>query len=891
MSEKRSDHYIDALHEAVEGLDHALSVFDNQLCLVYGNQRFRELLDLPAALCESGTRFADIVRYNARRGEYGDEPVDNIVAHTVELAKQNVAHSFQRKRPNGVWLEVSGRPLPSGGFATTYADITERKKAEKELYDARDHLEQSVRERTSELQEREAELNRQKLLLETTISSVTQGVTLFDPDLNLAISNSHVLELLDLPERFSEPGTSLVDIFRYNAERGEYGEGDVEEQVAERAALAKKLLPHSFIRTRPDGRLIEVVGRPAPGVGFVTTYTDVTERERTAMEERALADLARLSLTTGPLNDYLKEVVSSLLSSVSWLGLLPRGGVFLTSRKGRGDELSMAASINLDERLTTLCRRVAFGCCLCGRAASTREVQHSHCLDERHDIRYEGMTEHGHYSVPILGQGRVLGVLVLYLPHGHVDDESQRRFLKRVGNVLSLGILRKYAEEQADYLAYYDSLTGLPNRRLLLDRLSQALHEATRDRMKLAVIYLDLDHFKNINDALGHSAGDQLLEHVAERLRVSLREPDTIARLGGDEFVVVLPHLKGDLEPVSAEVAMVANKLRNEISTPVLLEDHRLHEANCSIGVALFPEDGDEAEELLQKADTAMYNAKKEERGSIHFFRQEMQETVEYHLSLGKELRTALAEEAFLLHYHPLVDVQGNVVGAEALVRWNHPERGFVSPDIFIPIAEETGLIVELGEWVFHEVCRQIRAWENQGLATMVKRVTVNMSARQLRQENLFERLQGILRETGVSPARLGLEITETALVENIREVVGKIEAIRNMGLSFSIDDFGTGYSSLAYLKRLPLDVLKIDRSFVQDVTRDGSDAAIVQSIIAMASHLSLDVVAEGVETVEQLDFLRQCGCRRFQGYYFSKPLPADQFVELCRDDARVVHS
>lgn len=876
------------LFEALDRLDPAFSVFDGNLCLVYGNRRFRELLDVPAELCRPGTHFAAIARFNAERGEYGDEPVEAIVEHMVELARQNVAHTFQRRRPNGIWLEVSGTPLPDGGFVTTYVDITERKTVEEELHKARDRLEQSVRERTAKLEEREEELRRQKRLLETTVNSVTQGITLFDPDLRLAISNRHVLELLDLPERFSKPGTSLEEIFRFNAERGEYGEGDVEEQVAERVALAKKMLPHAFIRTRPDGRQIEVVGRPAPGIGFVTTYTDVTERQVTAMEERALADLARLSLTTGPLDEYLQRAVSTLLDSVSWLGLLPKGGVFLTTKQGEGDELRLAASNNLDPRLATLCRRVAFGCCLCGRAASTRMVQHAHCIDERHDIHYEGMTEHGHYSVPILGQGRVLGVLVLYLPHGHEQKESEIRFLERVGDVLSLGILRKYAEAQADYLAYYDALTGLPNRRLLLDRLSQALHEARRDRVKLAVLFLDLDHFKNVNDALGHTAGDQLLIHVAERLRQRLREPDTIARLGGDEFVVVLPHLKGDLNHASAEVATVAQQLRTEIAMPVLLEDHRLHEANCSVGVAIYPDDGEQPEELLQKADTAMYNAKKEERGSIRFFRQEMQETVEYHLSLGKELRSALAEEAFFLHYQPLVDGEGGLFGAEALVRWNHPERGSVGPDQFIPVAEETGLIVELGEWVFRKVCRQIREWDSRAKETSIEHVTVNMSARQLRQEDLFERLQAILEETGVSPSRIGLEITETALVENIREVADKIEAIRGLGLRFSIDDFGTGYSSLAYLKRLPLDVLKIDQSFVQDVTHDSSDAAIVQSIIAMASHLSMEVVAEGVETEAQLAYLKRCGCRRFQGYYFSRPLPADRFFDFCLKEALV---
>jgi len=448
----------------------------------------------------------------------------------------------------------------------------------------------------------------------------------------------------------------------------------------------------------------------------------------------------------------------------------------------------------------------------------------------------------------------------------------------RIGDDLHfIGIVRditerKRAQEQLEFMSNFDPLTGLPNRALLRDRMEHAIKQAHRDGHLVALMFLDLDRFKTINDSLGHSAGDQLLKTVAGRLADCVREGDTIARLGGDEFVVLLEGIHH-----VDNAALVADKIRNTLAAPIDLQGNEVV-VTASIGITVYPFDDERIEELLKDADTAMYRAKEGGRDNYQFFTADMTAHAVERMQMEQDLRKALERDELVLYYQPQIDLgTRRVSGMEALLRWNHPEKGLVSPAQFIPILEETGLILQVGEWVIRTAVNQCRTWIDEGVGAY--RIAVNLSARQFRQSNLFEQIETAITEVGLDPQLLELEITEGLLVENIDATVATLDRLNAMGLQVSIDDFGTGYSSLNYLKRLPLDTLKIDQSFIRDITTDADDAAIAQAIIGLAGSLRLKVIAEGVETMEQLAFLQNEGCQEVQGYLFCRPQPPGELA------------
>lgn len=429
---------------------------------------------------------------------------------------------------------------------------------------------------------------------------------------------------------------------------------------------------------------------------------------------------------------------------------------------------------------------------------------------------------------------------------------------------------RKQQQAHIHFLAHHDALTKLPNRMLLDDRIDQAISAARRCGDHTAVLFIDLDRFKLINDTLGHDVGDRLLEHIAERLKGALRETETVARLGGDEFVILIPELP-DIE----RVAVIAHKVREAIATPTVIDGQTLH-ITPSIGISVFPEDGTDGRALLRNADTAMYHAKECGRNNFQFFTAAMNTNVQERVTIESDLRNALARGEFELHYQPQVDSRSQAVfGMEALLRWRHPERGLLLPGSFITIAEETGLIIAIGEWVLHEACRQVQHWHDAGHSGL--RVAVNLSARQLQNQNLLKQVQSAIDKSGITPQTLELEITESMLMTDPEAATALSHRLTDLGLRLAIDDFGSGYSSLSYLKRFPVAVLKIDRSFVHDLSSEPGDSAIIAAIMAMATSLGLDVIAEGVETAEQLRILGDHGCHAVQGYYFSRPRPAEE--------------
>ena len=434
---------------------------------------------------------------------------------------------------------------------------------------------------------------------------------------------------------------------------------------------------------------------------------------------------------------------------------------------------------------------------------------------------------------------------------------------------------------QLSYMAEHDYLTGLPNRYLFDDRLTQAINLARRSRHKIALLFLDLDHFKHINDTLGHAIGDQLLQAVAKRLQGFVRKSDTVSRLGGDEFVLLLAELEHVLD---AEA--FANKLIHALSEPYRVSGHQLH-VTTSMGISIYPDDAANAEGMLRNADTAMYHAKACGRSNYQRFTPQMNARAVERQALQDSLQRALERQEFVLHYQPKFDLKSDrITGAEALIRWQHPARGLIAPEDFIGIAEDSGLIVPIGLWSLREACRQAKAWLDDGLK--LKQMAVNISAQEFRHRHFLRNLRDILTSTGLSPRMLELELTEGVLMHDASSSGNVLQALKDMGVRIAIDNFGTGYSSLNHLRRFPIDTLKIDRSFVQDINSpSGDEAAIVSAVIAMGKSLNQRLVAEGVETPAQLEFLQSYGCGEAQGYFFSRPMTGDEFRQLLEAEQR----
>jgi len=480
------------------------------------------------------------------------------------------------------------------------------------------------------------------------------------------------------------------------------------------------------------------------------------------------------------------------------------------------------------------------------------------------------------FGFPVLVRSEIVAVLEFFADQILTPDEHLLEVMAHVGTQLGRAVERKRAEDRLSYLAHHDILTSLPNRTLFVERLQRAVIEADRHERLVGVLYIDLDHFKNINDTLGHEAGDLLIRAAAERLTGCVRAGDTVSRMSGDEFTLVI----SDMGHVD-DATRVAQKILDVFTVPFYVSERELF-VSPSIGITLYPFDDRDVEGLLRNADIAMYRAKELGRNNYQFYTAELTTRAHHRLTLAGALHRAVSHNEFQIHYQPIVDLDsGRVTSLEALLRWQHPEWGLTAPMQFIPLAEETGLIIPIGEWVLFEACRQARAWQAEGHAEL--RVSVNLSARQFQQKRLIAQIADVLQASGLDPDCLELEITESAIMHNTDHTITILQVVAGLGVHLSIDDFGIGYSSLSYLKRFPVDTLKIDRSFIRDIPHDADDAAIASAIIAMAHALDIRVIAEGVETEEQLAFLRTRRCHGVQGLFFSKPVPADDVPALLR--------
>jgi diguanylate cyclase (GGDEF)-like protein len=484
------------------------------------------------------------------------------------------------------------------------------------------------------------------------------------------------------------------------------------------------------------------------------------------------------------------------------------------------------------------------------------------------------------WSMPILSnQGKDLGTFAIYCETVREPTSEERRLIDPITHIAGIAIERRHAEERIHHMAHHDALTGLPNRILLEDRLNQAILHAQRYGRQVAVIFIDLDNFKMVNDSLGHGAGDELLKVMANRMTQSVRSSDTVVRLGGDEFVIVLfGHAP---EQRSEAITVVLDRLRRAIAEPVHIGDQKL-QVSCSMGLSTYPDHGQSTAALLMNADAAMYSAKELGRNNYQFYSGEMNARSQKKREIQEGLRNALANNEFVLLYQPQIDLRsGRIIGVEALIRWHHPQRGVISPIDFIPLAEETGLIVPIGDWVLRTACQQNKAWQAAGLCPIT--VSVNVSAHQFRERNLVDRVTQALHDSGLAARHLELELTESLIMQNRALAVETMRELKAMGVGLSIDDFGTGYSSLSALKSFPIARLKIDRSFVRDIPGDEDDKAIAMAVISLGHKLNLRVLAEGVETAGQLAFLRDNDCDEMQGYHFSKPVSAEDIGALLR--------
>lgn len=661
-------------------------------------------------------------------------------------------------------------------------------------------------------------------------------------------------------------------------------------------------LGYEEVQTTPDGRTIWLRTSKVPlrdseqhVNGMIGVYEDITEHklaEQTRVRlMRALTLLSRCnSLLVHAENeqDLLAKICRLAVDTggylMAWVGFVEHDAAKTVNPVAQsGFEQGYLDNVNITWADTERGRGPT------GSAIRTGEtVINQDCLSNPKMAPWrEAAIKRGYQSsiaLPLVINKRVLGALTIYSSEPYAFNEEEATLLKELATDLAYGIdtLRTRIEHDAtqarlEFLAHHDPLTGLPNRLLLRDHFEQAATTARRKNSGVAVLQLDLDNFKQVNDSLGHDYGDRLLVQAVARLQGCMRETDTISRQGGDEFVILLVDVRdpGIIETISQNII-------DAFADPFEIDDNMLN-TSFSIGISLFPTDGTTFDSLLKQADTALYQAKDAGRNAYRFFSEQTNIDEQEHMRLQGQLRNAIKNREFLLHYQPQIDTaSGHIVGAEALVRWQHPGMGLIPPATFIPLAERSGLIIPLGKWILDEACRQARSWLETGRMLQGMVIAVNLSALQFKRGDIVQTVTDALDRSGLPASMLELELTESILLQDVEAVVSTLHSLKEIGVKLSIDDFGTGYSSLSYLKRLAVNKLKVDQSFVHDMVEDSGDAAIVQAIIQLGHILQLTIIAEGVENEAQLALLRQYGCEQFQGYLFSRPLPAEEFALLC---------
>ncbi|MDD5295757.1 MAG: EAL domain-containing protein [Rhodocyclaceae bacterium] len=747
------------------------------------------------------------------------------IVHRLLLPDGRVKHVSERGETH---YGADGRPLRTLG---TVHDITERKRAEEEIHALNQNLEQRVIERTRELRLKEEELREALALNENILMTSAVAIAAYGRDGQCVLANPSLAELVGATSE-----QLLAQNFRHIGSWRQSGLLD----AADRALTSGRM-------QELETHILSTFGRDIWVHARLSCFSSSGEPHLLIM----LYDITGERLA----EEELRLAASVFHNSAE--------GVMVT------DASAVIVSVNpAFTEITGYTEAEALG-------QTPRLLRSDHQGAEFYRAMWETLTREGRWQGEVWNRKKGGEAYLEWLTINRVAD-GEGVPVRYVGVFHDITEMRR-KDEHIHHMAFHDSLTGLPNRALMQDRLHHALQRARREGNRLSLIFIDLDRFKSVNDGLGHDVGDLLLQEVACRIKCLLRSSDTVARLGGDEFVVLMENLVE-----TGHCASLAQDILAEISRPMSLRGHTV-EIGASLGMAFFPEDGSDPLELMKRADMAMYAAKSAGRNTYRFFQQDMLDRTSQRLSLEMDLRRAIAQGQLELHYQPRIELAtGRPLGVEALVRWRHPTRGLIPPGDFIPLAEESGLILELGAWVLDEACRQSAAWRARGRGI---KIAVNVSARQLAEGDLVERIGELAARHGIAPADLEIELTESAVMANPEHAAGLLSHLRSMGVVVAVDDFGTGYSSLAYLRRLPLDILKIDRSFVMAADQDEEDMQIVKMILGLGQTLKLTVVAEGIETRRQAELLQSLGCRIAQGYLYSRPLPA-QALEDWLDQA-----
>jgi diguanylate cyclase (GGDEF)-like protein/PAS domain S-box-containing protein len=802
----------DRFQRAVAHMSHGLTLFGADVRLILCNEQYLRIYRLDPAIMKPGISMREVIAHFVEQGHAPGESAEEIYNRRMGEIARGESSVGMTTCGDGRIIQAISSPMPDGGWVTASYDITDRIRYE----DA---------------------LKQQNLLFDAALENMAHGLCVYDKDMRLVCRNSRYLEFYKLTEEEAKPGTHLSELVDLTMRNGAFSAEYDAEQIMSAARERIGNLDNAVLHRRmANGRLIAVRYRPLPDGGFVGTYEDITEREQ-AHEE---------------LSEQHRRFDAALNNMSQGLCMLDSNLRVIVCNKRYTDIYRLSPEI---VRPGVSMREIMeHSCALGNHPAISAQKLHDEYVDKLKDgVR----TVHRH-----LGDGRIIKLHHSPMEHGGwvitYEDVTERH----------------KAEARVAHMAQHDALTDLPNRVLFREEMNEGLGRVAADGTAMAVLCLDLDNFKTVNDRLGHAIGDRLLCWVADRLRESVGESDTIARLGGDEFAV----LQCGQQPASAE--RLARRLVEIISHPPAFDGQLVH-SGVSIGVAIAPVDGLEAEQLMKCADLALYQAKAKGRGCYEFFLSEMEEQASTRHLLETDLRGALEAGEFHLVYQPQVRLDGGqLTGFEALLRWNNPRRGPISPADFIPVAEETGLIVPIGEWVLRTACAMAAQWPS------FVTVAINLSPVQFRSRGLAAMVTSALAATGLAPDRLELEVTESVLLQDDAATIAILHQLRALGIRVSMDDFGVGYSSLSYLRKFPFDKIKIDRSFIGTLGETAGSEAIVRTIASLGTNLGMTTTAEGIETAEQLELVRRAGCTEGQGYHFSRPCAAaDVFRIIDRFD------
>jgi diguanylate cyclase (GGDEF)-like protein/PAS domain S-box-containing protein len=798
------------LATAVSNLSQGVVMFDAHHRVVVCNESYMEMYGLSPKIVKPGCTLGDVIRHRIETGSL-DLDADKYRDELVRAMEQGRTVSWIVESGDGRAISVINRPFADGYWVGTHEDITERRRAEKEI-------------------------ETQNARFEAALTNMSHGLIMFGPDRRLIVCNKRYAEIYGLPLELIRPGTMQEEILRYRVANGMFAASGAEESIRGRVDNALSGMPSDSVVELSNGRFVAVSHRPMADGGWVSTHEDITERRRAERE---------LERTKSFLNKVIENVPATI--------------VVKDAQELRYVLINRAGERYYGVPRDQLIGKTAYEIFPPATARFITEGDRNLIESGREDFSDQHAIETPGNGTRIVTSSR--------LPM-FGDDGKPQYLLAVIDDVTE----RKQAEERIAHMAHHDALTDLPNRAAFTECLRSSVEKAAKANESFAVMCMDLDRFKEVNDVFGHSVGDALLREVSRRLQGAAAGA-VVARLGGDEFTLI-----GTDGPSSA--GALAERLLASVDGDLEIEGHLLR-IGLSIGVAVYPTDGTDPATLFGNADAALYRAKTDGRGTIRFFHADMDQRLRERRALQHELRSALENGELVLHYQPQASIRGAITGFEALIRWFHPSRGLVPPGTFIPLAEESGSIIEIGEWTLRQACREAASWPKP------LQVAINLSPVQFRHGDLPGLVHSVLLETGLAPGRLELEITEGVLIGDYSRAVSILRRLKSLGVRIAMDDFGTGYSSLSYLQAFPFDKIKIDRAFIANLERNAQSAAIIRAVIGLGRGLNLPVVAEGVETEGQLAFLTRESCDEVQGYLVGRPAPIDDFAAMVGRPAR----